>query len=309
MTHLKTTVNTTTTISTSNKVAQLKTQRLYRQVLCQAQYTQLPYSVQAIYKFALVDAQQVPQVKALTWAAFRVEPAGVFNTKKPARQHQLWLHFLFSWFQKQLLPVEWHSTAEQWQATAAPAGLGFYLLRYNFLAQARVYPFVPTANWAQLHPRQLTSLPWTRLLDWTDLPLPLEDYLTLEAEQYRCGFRLRCHVPTTLPRWYTKVFTLRSHHYPTVYEPKLLPVLQGLSLVPLKTPYLFDELATARFSMDTRKKRLLMIFKALLKLGRQRKLITEYALAYRLHEQLYSLAEQSPAAHFFQTRWFSYFNK
>jgi hypothetical protein len=291
---------------------QLKTQRLYRQILCQTHYTRLPYSVQAIYKFALVAPQHVPQVKSLNWAAFMVPKVTALQSKKPTMRHQLLLHFLFTWFNKQLLNTNWHSTAQQWGGSAPTSeGLWFYLLRYNFLTSLRIYPFVPTQAWGHLHPRQLTGLSWARLLDSTDLPLPFEDYLNLEfAESYRLGFRLRCSLPTAaLPRWYTKVFTLRSHHYPTVYEPKLLPVLQGLSLVPLKTPYLFDELATARFSMDTRKKRLLMIFKALLKMGRQRSLITEYAIQYRLKEQLYDLVERSEAAQFFQTRWYSYFNK
>jgi hypothetical protein len=293
------------------KAAQLKTQRLYRQILCQNHYTQLPYSVNAIYKFALVTPQHVPQLKSVNWSAFMVNKVTALNNKKPTARHQLLLHFLFTWFHKQSLTLNWHSSANQWWGSSHNTDLWFYLLRYNFLANLRIYPFVPTTAWGNLHPRQLTGLAWARLLDTSDLPLPLEDYLSLEfAEQYRLGFRLRCSLPAkTLPRWYTKVFTLRSHHYPTVYEPKLLPILQGLSLVPLKTPYLFDELATARFSMDTRKKRLLMIFKALLKMGRQRTLITEYAVAYRLKEQLYTLVDRSEAAQFFQTRWYSYFNK
>lgn len=288
----------------TNLGLQLKTQRLYRQTIRQSQFTNLPYTVMALYKFALLSTSDVPKVKAVNWLAFTIK-------KKPYNRYQIFTHFLFNWFTKQLLSnTHWESGSQQWRGTASNSNLSFYLLRYNFFPHQKLYPFVPTTGWSSLYPRQTALLNLPAHLSYHDLPFPFEDYFTLEfADFYRLGFQVRSSLNRLAPRWYSKVFLLRSFHYPVVYDVKQLPVLHALSLVPLKVPYVFDELATARFSMDTRKKRLLMVFKAFLKIGRHRSVLTEYNLQYRLKEQLFVLSESSPAAQFFLDKWLDYFSR
>ena len=275
--------------------------QVYRQNLRQSQYTKLAYLVLHLYKFALPSSRNVAQVKSISWTAFAIY-------KKPNPRHQLLTHFLFTWFHKQLLTVtNWHGTNRQWQGHRGGADVWFYLLRYNIFTRLGVYPFVPTTRWASFNPRQLALLPWSRLASVEELPLPWEDYLNLEwSEYYRLGFQLRCFLPSSLPRWYTKVFTLRSYHYPVVYNTKSLFMLQSFRMVPLKQTFLFDELETARFSLTRRKKRLLKVFKTLLRLGRSRRLVTEFAILYRLQEQLQLEEDFSPAADFFQVKWEEY---
>ncbi len=278
-----------------------KVQRLYQQTLRQSHYTNLAYTVLSVYKFALHSFNSVPKLKNMTLLSFSLN-------KKPSTRYLLFTHFLFNWFHKQQAIVNWGANSNFWSANVYNSELWFYLLRYNFLANLKVFPFVPTVQWRQFYPRRTFLLPWTRLLVKEDLPLPFEDYLTLEfSDYYRLGVQLNCQLPTNLPAWYSKVFTLRSHHFPVVYEKKILPLLYAFSLVPFKVPYLFDELRTARFSMDTRKKRLLHVFKTLLKMGRQRQLLTEYVVIYRLQEQLEMLPKVSPAADFVKEKWSKYF--
>ena len=273
----------------------VSTQRLYAQALRQRQYTNLQYAILTFYKFCPDKKENVNELKRLRFSISTTRQNITAN-------YQLLVHLLFFWFSKQSFNIAWSSTANQWQCLPNK-NLWFYLLRYNFLSQLVIYPFVPTLQWGKYLSAQTAILPWEQLLDTSRLPEFLEDYYELEDyKKIQLSFNLQMLKANTLSKHYNEVFFFRAHHYPTALNRKNLKILHALSLVPLKQPYIFDDLATARYSMDARKKRMLFVFRQFFFTLKYKRLITEYQIYYRIKEQ-FSLTQVSYAADFFSKKW------
>jgi hypothetical protein len=273
----------------------VSTQRLYAQALRQRRYTNLQYAILTFYKFCPDKKENVNDLKKLRFAMSTTRQNTTPN-------YQLLIHFLFFWFSKQAFNISWSSTANQWQCLPDKT-LWFYLLRYNFLSRLNIYPFVPTIQWGKYMSSQTAILPWEQLLDTAQLPSFLEDYYELDDyKKTQLSFNLQMVKANTLSKRYNEVFFFRAHHYPTALNLKNLKVLHALSLVPLKQPYIFDDLATARYSMDARKKRMLFVFRQFFFALKYKRLITEYQIYWRIKEQ-FNLTQVSAAASFFSKKW------
>lgn len=274
--------------------------RLFEQLLCQRHYTRGAYTQMAVYKFFLPQVQRVPRLTGITFQAFTLN-------KRAISRFQRFNHYLFLLFHQQQVELQWLRLGELWQAVPSNPELFSYLLRYQWLAYLNVFPFVPNEEWRKYHPRQTWALPWLEYLPvLEDFPLIIEDYLFLEFEnQYRLTTRLFVHKDPALPKWYAKVFALRRLHYPVTYNPKRhLPLLTVLRQFPLTTPLTFDHVASGgKRNVDWGKKRLLKTYMTLLKLRKTPRLITEYAINYRLNEQLTLSEDERPAATHFQFKW------
>jgi hypothetical protein len=273
--------------------------RVYAQVLRQKRYTALPHAVLCLQKFGAPERTWVPAVRQVSWAA------GTQRPKLP-RRHLLLIHLLLTWLTKQAAPLVWHPGRRVWSSTSDHGELVFYELRYRMLPLAKHYPFVPTLAWRKINPRALALFPAFRSLTLTPFPLFVREFLQIfTADNNRFSFSIRCRLPVPLPPWYSKVLTLRTHHYPVVYDKKTLRLLVRLSLTPLKEGLVFDEI-TGKHN-TARKARLAYIFKTLLGLGRKRAVVVEPAVYWRIVEQMQKLPGQSTGADFFQKKWFAYF--
>jgi hypothetical protein len=181
--------------------------RLYTQVVCQSKYSKLPYKNVTLQKFGLNSSNIAPVFKSVSWYTS-------INAKKVSSAEQLFSHFLLMWFNKQSHVATWYNPSKSWLTTTT--NHYFYLLRYKFFNYIGVHPFVPIEKWASLNPRKTALFAWESTFITEDLPLPLEDYLTLEGPKYRLAYEIRLNLNKLLPGWYSKVFALRAHHYPVV---------------------------------------------------------------------------------------------
>lgn len=284
-------------MSSENIHVSSSTQRLYRQELCQSQYTKLQFIVLYIRKFLVAENSSRPAVRNATWVSF-------INKKAPTANHQLLALFLLLWYGGlRHQTVAWGVTSKQWHLASNPA-INFYLLRYAVLPQMDIHYFVPSREkWSSVNPAHTSLITWQKFLQIEDgeFPIAMEDYFEVEESFYHIGFQLRCFLPSVGAPRYLKAFLLRAQHYPTVYEPADLFMLEALSLIPHNQVCLFDEISTARYSITPRKKRLLTVYKIMLKFGRSKKAVVEHSIKTRLIEQL--TLQNSPAADFFQHKW------
>lgn len=278
-----------------NVTVLVPTQRLYTQAMRQRQYTNLRYAILTFYKFCTDKKELVHDLKGL-----RFSMASTHQNSAP--NHQLLIHLLFFWFTRQAFNIVWSSTADQWQAFPEKDAW-FYMLRHKFLPRLSVYPFVPTPHWSKYAASQTAILPWDQLLGVGQLPECLEDYYELaEHKKIQLSFSLKISKANELSKRYNEIFFFRAHHYPTACNLRTLKVLHALSFVPLRQPYLFDDLVDARYSSDVRKKQMLFVYRHFYKLLKHKKIIFEYQIYIRIKEQ-FNLAPVSVAADTFFKRW------